>query len=185
MSTAAQTTDPVAAFNSHLAHAKINALRLLQDLMTSLTDPDASVGAALREIRLAATAILRAQPIKHAAPPSPALPPPPPAERAVARAQRSERTAPTTPCTDHSSDLSPPTPDASRVDAPPPPHPTYRHHLNPTFRAARNDVRALIRAGVPEVIRLFLPSRAPPLSNTATTSPKYQTRPNPSGTIVT
>jgi hypothetical protein len=57
------TADPVAVFNAQLAASKLAALRFLHDLMTTLTDPRARVGEALREARLTATAILRARPM--------------------------------------------------------------------------------------------------------------------------
>src|SRR5690606_34950624 len=72
------TADPIAAFNTRLAHAKIHALQLLLDLMASMTDPDAVVGDAIRELRLAATAILRTQPMKEPRRASPPQPPDPP-----------------------------------------------------------------------------------------------------------
>jgi hypothetical protein len=93
MSTAAAAPNEIAAFNTQLAAAKLAAVRLLQDLMASLTDPEAPVGAALREIRLAATAILRTQPMKR----EPEHTPTPRTPRAATRATAATD-APRAPC---------------------------------------------------------------------------------------
>lgn len=134
------------AFNLHLAHAKLGALKLLQDLIASLTDLDAEVGqggGALREIRLAATAILRAKPMSSA---SRASPPSPTGRGNVLAQQERGEGARQDPAPQDS------TPQDPGLPAPP----TYRGYLNPTVRAARRDIRDFIRDGCPEVVNLFL-----------------------------
>ncbi len=148
----------VDAFNIQLAHAKLSALKLLQDLMASLTDPDAAAGSALRELRLAAAAILRTAPLKHGESP----PKPPPSQDPVPHT---------------------PPQDPSTRDPGPPPPPTFRANLNPTCRAARNDIRTFLREGHPDVVPLFLTradSRAPPPCLPAPTPPDDFSRNSPS-----
>jgi hypothetical protein len=132
MSTTVTAPDPVATFNAQLAASKLAALRLLQDLMVSLTDPEAPVGAALREVRLVATAILRAKPMKpdDAPPPAPTSSPDHPAPK--------------------------PSIDAPPRAARPAAAPRARPCLNPTSRRAFTDVSHLVQNANPHIIRELL-----------------------------
>ncbi len=142
MNAATTPLDHISTFNDHLARAKLAALRMLEDLMSTLVDLQSEEKVECskwpgRELRLIACAILRARPLD--APPNqkpravdlPAAPPEPPTE----------------------------------PDAPiePPPRTTLRSfkaRFNPTAILARRDAHALVRDGY--LPPSFLDSLKPP-----------------------
>lgn len=151
---ATNPSDPVSTFNDHLAEAKLAALRILQDLMSTLTDirheeQTQSPNWPGREMRLIATAILRTKPL------APNTPTPPPADVPAPRPQTRQP----------ADNNTPPAP-----TSPTPPSP-LRVRLDPLAARARRDIRTLVRDGVLPASFLVEAAPAAPASAAAGPAP--------------